>query len=1617
MPASTIWRSRPVFITSTFRDMHAERDWLRVHVFPVLEERLRERFHHLETIDLRWGVESASAEQETDRERLVLTVCLREIERSRPFLIGLLGDRYGWRPPAGRLREAAGEAGLDADLDGRSVTELEILYGVLRNTDQARRSWFYFREPLPYAAMPREDAARYSNAFSGEPDAAGNVARLASLKARVVDALPGRVRTYSAAWDAETQSVTGLEAWGAQVLEDLWSDLEAETTEFLRQAPRTWQEQDRWSLDEFIETRARGFVGRTETTSRLVEVALSPVGEGAAWGVCVTAEAGAGKSSLFGHLQRTLQERDVLVLSHAAGISVRSTQVDWMLRRWIGELAVALSEADPLADTAPPDEIDQTFTRLLGRVARERRVVVLVDALNQFEPTTRATHLTWVPRLWPPNARLVATAIPGMASSALLQRPGVIDARLSPIDHDEALDIVRGICTRYHRTLNPVVEARLLDKRREDGAPAYGNPLWLELAAEALNLLGGDVFDRVDQAAGAEGVVQLLVQEVERMPADVAGLYGWMLDGAERHFGEAWTRACVEAIGVSRSGWRESDLEALMPVLSGEAWNPLRFATLRRGLRAHVVQRGAHAQWDFAHAQMRQAVENRALLHRRDLSAVHDALADHLLQLRRDDPLHESETLVHLMRRGDLGPAARYYGSDLTEGEAAGATAALASMVSAGQVALVVTLVNCDVDPIRQGLIGQRFLLQLIPSVENTTSIEVRAHLARAASATFSALAAADQGNTLWWHCLMVSHHKVGDILATQGGTAAALESYRASLVLAERLTAADPGHAEWQRDLAASHFRIGEGLAVQGNLLGALTAFEASLAITKRLAVSDPGNAMWQRNLSASHHKVGDMMVAQGNLTGALAAYQRSLAIAQRLAATDPGHLESQRYLSVGHHKIGNVLVTQGNVPEALTEYQTSLGIAERLVAVDPGHVEWQRDLSVGHSVLGNALVATGNLTGALTAYQMSLGIAERLAAADLNNALWQRDLSVSHQKVGDVLAAKGNLSGAMTAFQASLAIAARLAAADPSNAEWQHDLSANHEFMGNVLLAQGHLPAALAAYQTSLATAERLAAADPGNADRQRDLSVCLTKIGEVLRAQGNLPGALTTHRASLAIADRLAAADPSNAAWQRSLSVCHHKVGDVLAAQGNLADALAAHQQSLAIAEQLTAADPGNATWQRDLSVCQNNVGDVMAAQGNLPAALAHYQASFRIAERLAGADPDNALRQRDLLMCHDRVGDVLAAQGNLSGALAEYQASLALAERLAAADPGHAEWQRDLLASRFRIGDVLAAQENLRGALTEYQTGLAIAERLAAADPDNALWRHDLLASHQKVGDILVAQEDLTGARTAYQMSLGIAERLAAVEPGNVARQQDLALSLRRLALVQTNDERTEEYWRRCFDVLVHMRATGMQLDREASQLLAALDYTSRDRFRGLIEPLRTRNGLALQGQALKFRAAGSPVEALATMRQAVAMLTTSVDQSSVRDTRGYADLVCNLASAQTSVGDWADDVSALQNAIAAADMGLAVFATSTPRDLTIGALWHNRGHAGWRLAELTRDRSTLSRAVTDFEKAHELFATLGNADSITNNAALMARAKALLESLENWPANSSDDGTE
>lgn len=136
---SAPWQTRPVFISSTFKDMQAERTYLQHVVFPRLEEELRKGRLLLEPIDLRQGVEMADLASEEARERLVLKVCLDEINRSRPFLIVLLGDRYGWVPPEERMMAATQEVGFRTTVHDKSVTALEIEFGILQQSPEQRQ--------------------------------------------------------------------------------------------------------------------------------------------------------------------------------------------------------------------------------------------------------------------------------------------------------------------------------------------------------------------------------------------------------------------------------------------------------------------------------------------------------------------------------------------------------------------------------------------------------------------------------------------------------------------------------------------------------------------------------------------------------------------------------------------------------------------------------------------------------------------------------------------------------------------------------------------------------------------------------------------------------------------------------------------------------------------------------------------------------------------------------------------------------------------------------------------------------------------------------------------------------------------------------------------------------------------------------------------------------------------------------------------------------------------------------------------------------------------------------------------------------------------------------------
>ena len=217
-----------VFLSSTFKDMDAERDVIMNRVAPTLQQLLEPQGITVQFIDLRWGVNTQDADED-ERENMVLRECISEIRQSRPFFIGLLGDRYGWMPSEDSwqvmLSEMTDEESnyiREEAKEQKSVTELEILFGALMGTDALRRSLFCFRKPDVYEQM-NDDARRKFCNQDAEADR-----KLAALKKKIVDGCHNalcshNVYEYDCKWNGVL--MTGLEDFALFLVKTLHAQI------------------------------------------------------------------------------------------------------------------------------------------------------------------------------------------------------------------------------------------------------------------------------------------------------------------------------------------------------------------------------------------------------------------------------------------------------------------------------------------------------------------------------------------------------------------------------------------------------------------------------------------------------------------------------------------------------------------------------------------------------------------------------------------------------------------------------------------------------------------------------------------------------------------------------------------------------------------------------------------------------------------------------------------------------------------------------------------------------------------------------------------------------------------------------------------------------------------------------------------------------------------------------------------------------------------------------------------------------------------------------------------------------------------------------------------------
>ena len=398
------WQDIKVFVSSTFNDMHAERNYLATEVFPELVEWCEKRRIRLTDIDLRWGVTKEDAESGN-----TVRACLECIDECRPFFLCLLGQRRGWVP------DLSGEAanavvyeyeGLRSKLGELSMTELEIEHATLapmvrilsdkKYEPQRSNALFFFRNDPFGAALSEAQRMIYTNAGAYDPEC--DDAKLEECKEKIRNELS--TFDYDCRWDSDsiteeltiigdacrgrlTDFTVNVRPMKDVILDGLKELIEKEYPENIPSELLDPYDDDALEQHLYSQTACQDFMAVNDELKSVSEyLSQGPLdwagGEGHA--LFVTGPEGSGKSSLLTKVWQLLRRKGIGALYRAIRVTEKSyTTRDLYLS--IGNEAGLFRASDKKED-AGILKIDEDF---LAQLKSKGFRVLILDGLERLQ--------------------------------------------------------------------------------------------------------------------------------------------------------------------------------------------------------------------------------------------------------------------------------------------------------------------------------------------------------------------------------------------------------------------------------------------------------------------------------------------------------------------------------------------------------------------------------------------------------------------------------------------------------------------------------------------------------------------------------------------------------------------------------------------------------------------------------------------------------------------------------------------------------------------------------------------------------------------------------------------------------------------------------------------------------------------------------------------------------------------------------------------------------------------------------------------------------------------------------------------------------------------------------
>ena len=510
------WEKVHVFISSTFKDMHAERDYLVKRVFPKLSEWCERRRLRLVDIDLRWGV----TEQDS-QSRNTIKVCLDGIDFCRPFFVCFLGQRRGWVPKYDTNKSDEKNEIPDTTIKdfpvlqeknyagSTSATELEIIHALVdplhrgkqRDPEKpgeyyepAKFAFFYLREDSYLKQIDRPEVRQIYTNESKDDDR-----ELEKWRTEKIPATGRPKHDYSARWDPKLTTpelglpgrLTDFQCQASLldeiILKDLQEAIATRYPDHVESEELTDLQKEIDQQEQFLYASSEGFISRGDDFKELDEYV-----KGASDQLFVlTAPAGMGKSTLLAnwidryrsdpHIDHSLES----IHFRFIGQSDRSTIVYSLLQMLLRELKeVAGKITEEIPDD--PQKLRQELPKLLEAAGRKGKTIIVLDALNQL--ASGLSDLSWLVYQLPANIKLIVSFKSDdlRAGDLLQQMEGhVIHSRVKPFDElEDRRKLVNEYLKQYLKALD---ESHLEILINSKGAE---RPLFLKVVLSELRVFG-----------------------------------------------------------------------------------------------------------------------------------------------------------------------------------------------------------------------------------------------------------------------------------------------------------------------------------------------------------------------------------------------------------------------------------------------------------------------------------------------------------------------------------------------------------------------------------------------------------------------------------------------------------------------------------------------------------------------------------------------------------------------------------------------------------------------------------------------------------------------------------------------------------------------------------------------------------------------------------------------------------------------------------------------------------------------------------------------------------------------------------------------------------------------